>query len=359
MRQATFFTLLVGLSLMCSALYPKKIVKAPHFKQHGSVVRIKSGHSPNAIIEQVKIYANENAQSNKKLERNGVLVRYKNAKATVLICHGFMCDKFDVGFLRDLLPRGEYNFMTFDFRAHGENTKGQCCTLGRDEAYDVIAAGKFLRNHPALKDKPLFVYAFSMGAVASIEAQSKVNTLFDAMVLDCPFDSAENIIHHGLRNLKVSLFGYEFEIPGRTLLEKYAFHPYVQALIKLALKTVDHIDSRYVKAQMYPIRPAESVKSIDVPCFFITCKNDEKIPAAATKKVYEGAAGYKTMWITNGRRHYDSYFYNPEEYSDKVRTFVGNVINGTLDSALDGTVIEDEDDTGLAKLGFNWKVGRE
>ena len=97
--------------------------------------------------------------------------------------------------------------MTFDFRAHGEHCDGQRCTFGRDEHLDVITAAHFLKNHPHLKNKPVIVYGFSMGAVAAIEAQAKDNSLFSAMILDCPFDSSENIIKRSLESMQFTFFG--------------------------------------------------------------------------------------------------------------------------------------------------------
>ena len=74
---------------------------------------------------------------------------------------------------------------------------------------------------------------------------------------------------------------------------------------------------------MYPINPVESIRKLHVPCFFIHCKNDEKVSVDAVKTVYEGAGTeYKMLWLTNGRRHFDSYFYNPEKYIKEVRSFI-------------------------------------
>lgn len=148
-----------------------------------SITGQTNGSRPAPIVEPVTIYSEEKKGSDHKIARKGVLVRFPQAKATILLAHGFMCDKYDVGFLRNLFPYGQYNFLSFDFRAHGEDKVGQTCTLGKNEALDVIAAARFLRAHPDLKGKPLFVYAFSMGAVASIEAQSQDNSLFDATAL--------------------------------------------------------------------------------------------------------------------------------------------------------------------------------
>lgn len=293
------------------------------------------------VVEKIRLFSSENEHSPKKIVRKGYFVRHAKARATIVISHGFMCDKHDISFLRWIFPSGEYNIIYFDYRAHGELTHGQDCTFGRDEAFDLIAAVKFVKHHPYLKKKPIFVYGFSMGAVSAIEAQAKKPNLFDAMILDCPFDSSETIIKRGLANLKFSLFGYEFDIPGKKYLEKYAFHPYVQSLVKMALKAVARMDSRAIRTKIQPLYPVESIKKIEVPCFFIHCKNDDRISLDSVKSVYSGALGYKRLWLTNGRRHYDSFFYHPDRYSNMVCDFLEKILNGKTISEQQEGIIED------------------
>ena len=311
---------------------------------YGYIIPEKTKMANGTVVEHVMLYPQEAHNSEKIITRSGVLARCNSAKATILICHGFMCDKYDVGMLRRIFKKSHYNVMTFDFRAHGQGGQGQYCTFGRDEALDVIAAAKFLRHHPELKDKPLFAYGFSMGAVSAIEAQGSVPELFDAMILDCPFDSSEKVIKTGLEGLRCSIFGYEFDMPGKDLLQRYAFHPYVQALVKAVLKTVAQMDATCVNTNFCPLYPAESVKNIYIPLFFIHCKNDQKVTLDQVKRVYEGAAGYKRLWITNGRRHYDSFFYNPEKYTEQVREFYNQVMNGDTEAMPQEGIVEDDED---------------
>lgn len=308
---------------------------------YGIVISQDSNKIPHAVVEQIKLFSPVNSGSDQRIERNGTLVRYPDADSTILICHGFMCDRFDVACLRSIFPKKKCNIMTFDFRAHGENNGGQFCTFGRDEALDVQTAARFLRDHPQLKDKPLIVYGFSMGAVASIEAQAQDSKLFDGMILDCPFDSSKNLIKKGLSNMKFKVFGQEFNIPGRETLEKYAFHPYVQSFLKIVLKAVARMDTRNIQTNICPVSPKKSARNIAVPCFFIHCKNDELVPAQAVKNIYERAKGYKTLWVTAGKRHFDSYFSGPEMYSQKIKMFLKGIINDDLDQSLNGVIVED------------------
>lgn len=317
---------------------------------YGATIAQNTKSIPKAIVEHIALHVPKKANSDEKIIRYGRLVRYPKAEATILICHGFMCDKFDVGFLRHMFPQGKYNFMTFDFRAHGENTDGQRCTFGRDESLDVITAAYFIKNHAELKETPILVYGFSMGAVAAIEAQAKDSSLFSAMVLDCPFDSSENIIRRSLEGIQFSFLGYDFSVPACSILQKYAFHPYVQSMIKNLLKAVANLDSKNIDIRMYPISPARSAENIHIPIKFIHCKNDEKVSVDAIKAVYDGAGSdYKELWLTNGRRHFDSYFYNPEKYIKEVRAFMDKVISGSIKDVHLKKVIEDPDEV-LAQI---------
>ena len=371
---------MVGLLLLLvggSHLQAKYTVEHIKVGDYGTILAHSNDCIRGATVEKVVIYPQQSEGSSATLERNGELVRYPDAVATVLLCHGFMCCEKDISFLRGVFPRGLYNIMTFDFRAHGEKREGQFCTLGRDEALDVIAAGNFLRNHPELKDKPLYLYGFSMGAVASIQAQVKneeqsklhlaslhaskagtsvatsidaiepgasVKPLFDAMVLDCPFDSTERIIRRGIDSLKFNLFGYSFYIPGRDVLQRYAFHPYVQSLLKLVLKAVANMDSRDIATRVFPLEPTKTVAKISVPTLFIYCKKDQKLSVDAMREMFNNAgSSYKKLWLTNGRGHFDSFFHGQEKYKDMVRTFLDQARKGQLAKA-GQEIIEDGPD---------------
>lgn len=282
-----------------------------------------------ATVEKVTLFAQKHRDSAETIERKGLLHRRTNAKANILMCHGFMCNKFDIGFVRALFGK-DYNFLTFDFRAHGENTEGQVCTFGRDEMLDVVAAAQFMKHHEEIGHLPLFAYGFSMGAASIIEAQAKHPYLFKALILDCPFDSVENVLKRSISNLSFSLCGYQVYIPGRQLLHKYAFHPYVQAIIKPMLKIAACLDRKEIETQICEVKPAQAIRKVSVPCLFICCKNDEKVSDEAIKAVYEGAQGYKLLRLTNGRSHCDSFVYNPEKYGLWVNKFVRSVLDGSV-----------------------------
>ncbi len=317
-----------GLLLLVHSLYQE--LCAYDF-EIGSFLQVQNKYIEGGQIEYITFASQNNAEDRAKIMRTGILIQRKDARGTVLLCHGFMCDKFDTGFLRLLFPN--FNVMTFDFRAHGEHVdEKQLCTFGKDEACDVYAAVQYLRARPDLNldTKPLVAFGFSMGAVAAIQAQAEHQNLFDLMILDCPYDDSENILKNCMENLKFNIFGYQFCLPGRSFLKRYAFNPVVQSIIKVLLKTVANLDATSTNTFIYPLSPAESVKKITIPCLFIHCINDEKVDVNAAKMIFANAAGYKRLWLTVGRRHFDSFFYNPEKYVYRVNKFINNVLSGFI-----------------------------
>jgi len=315
---------------------------------YGEVLSRDAQSVKGAVVEKIALYPRKTVHSRERIMRKAILISPENAKGTVIISHGFMCTKEDVLFLGSaLFP--DYRRLVPDMRAHGENTEGQFCTLGRDEALDVAAAAQYVRNRPDLADEPLLIYGFSMGAVAAIEAQAKNPKLCDGLILDCPFEDSQSVINAGLDNMKFSFLGYQFSVPGRSLMKKYMFHPYVQSFVKTMLKAFAKMDTKNINAFVYPVHPAESIKKVSAPLLLIHCKNDEKIPVDSVKKIYNNAASkYKKLWVTNGRRHYDSFFYNPELYARRVAKFTSRLMEGRLTQAKKQKIIEDADPSALA-----------
>src|SRR5204863_7417485 len=119
---------------------------------------------------------------------------------------------------------------------------------------------------------------------------------------------------------------------------------YVQSLVKTVLRLVSQMDATAMRTNFCPVHPVESVKKIHIPAFFIHCKNDEKVSIDQVKSVFEGAAGWKKLWLTNGRRHCDSAIYNPEVYAQRVREFCNSVVKGNIYALPTEQIEEDDDD---------------
>ena len=207
--------------------------------------------------------------------RQGLLSRMPNAKATILICHGYGCEKSDMAFLRTIFDKEAFNFLLFDFRAHGESKELGSCSLGRDEAQDVLAAADFLKSDAKLKNLPIFAFGWSMGAVATIEAQAQNSSAFNGLILDSPFDSTDTILLKGFNHCKWNILGKELQLPALDFLKEYAYNIKFQAFLKLLFKFFAGMDATKIDTNIVRFSPKDAMRNISVPCMIVGCKNDE------------------------------------------------------------------------------------
>lgn len=338
--------LCMGLILLQNiSIYSNEEVKDNNvtlFDLHDSDNNPKTCNKNSFLKENVTFYALKDEDSNERMARKGIFLKREDAPATILILHGYSKDKFDVGPFRIFF--NNFNCFTFDFRAHGEHIEDQCSTLGHDEIYDIYAAVDYLKSRPDLKDKPIFIFGFSMGAASAIEAQSLRPDLCQGMFLDAPFTSTVDVVRKILSKLKIGFWGYEFDLPGSGLLERYAFNPYVQSVIRYLVKTIANVNSASIETLIKPINPVESVKSITVPTYFVICKNDGKISPQAVQQIFDNHNGYKRLWITNGRDHCDSVFNDPEMYLKKINDFFSDIISKKIYEQEKQLITVDEDE---------------
>lgn len=302
--------------------FPKKPAIEKHLSSYAPKAQKKGHHELQEIVLQVP----EDAKGKIMLRRGELLIR-PDAPATIILFHGFKCRRSDVRPLRTFMFP-DYSTLIFDFRAHGVHAyKDECCSFGVDEVRDVKAAVDFVRNHPQLKDKPIIAYGISMGSAAAIEAQARYNnTLFDAIIIDSPFDSMENVITRALSNIKYMVFGYDILKTVRILLEKSLYSPFMDRVLKTFLRFVG-LDATSVATCLKPVCPLESIKQVTVPCFIIGCSRDETTPVEVFEKVYENAGTQeKELWIVDGNNHVDTFSHRPEEYIHKVRAFLDRVL---------------------------------
>lgn len=314
--------------------------------------------------EPITFYSQFEDESNEHIARRGLLITRSDARATVLVMHGYTSSKIDMGILRLLFS--PYNLLLFDFRAHGEFIEGQSSTLGCDEVYDVFAAVDFLRSHPGTKNLPLIAYGFSMGAVTAIEAQAHDPHLFNALVIDCPFDSTQALIKRGLDSffgkIHIPFLDIEFDFPGRAFLEQHGTDRFVQPILLFLLRIFAGMDSSHVPTIPKKVNAVLSARKINIPVFMIGCYADERVPLDAFVRIYREFTGYKRLWITRGARHFGSLFNNPELYQQMVVNFIEKVLNGTIAHETAARVLSDiprDELQGMHKRNYTYQLGDE
>ncbi len=212
------------------------------------------------------------------LIRKGILTTTENAKGNVILCHPIT---FNKEYMQDYGKKlfAGYNYLTFDFRLHGENNKKQYTTIGQDEVQEVEAAVKLIKEDSRTKNLPLYGFGISMGAVALIEAENKKHT-FDGLILQSSYET--------MRKQVKRMYGF-FKIP---LMHNFIF----RQPTKLIAKSLYRLKMRNVK-------PSHSVKNISTPIFLVHAKNDKFISIEAFWEIKKNAKSVVKTWTPDDGEH--------------------------------------------------------
>jgi pimeloyl-ACP methyl ester carboxylesterase len=253
-------------------------------------------------IQNVKFKASEG------LTLSGILIRRPNAKANMVLCHGYRASKeFMYGFI-NLFP--QFNLLLFDFRAHGQS-EGKIISIGCHEYKDVLAATEFMKNSVKTdEDKkiPFIILGLSMGAASSIKAASLNPDLCDALIIDSTFSDLGKMIVKG--------FAVKSGLPY------YPFFPVLRWLFEYL-----------AECKIYEMSTVESVKKITKPILFIHSCNDNFISPKHGLRLYENASlsRYARIWIAPKCRHGWLNSYYSDIYKKKVYSFLRKSLNLKID----------------------------
>lgn len=293
-------------------------------------------HSKQALsgfkVEPVSFEVAKNAHSDEKFIRKGFLALRPAAVGTVIICHGYTQSKLESFFLKTMLPH--FNVLAFDFRAHGDLIdEKQFSTIGRDEIFDVEGAVAFVKSHPELQGKPIFGFGFSMGAVALLQAQAEFGNLFDALILDSPFDSSTDCMSRSIdRILSYTIFGRTYRLPGKKLLMKAMYNDRMRPFVKALFQKASGMNPNKISTKFVQVAPIEQADKVTIPCMFISCENDKSVLVDCVRRLYDTVhSSFKRLWITQGPKHCGSCLAQPEQYSHKVNKFLKKVLDRRFD----------------------------
>jgi pimeloyl-ACP methyl ester carboxylesterase len=124
-----------------------------------------------------------------------------HAQGTVALFHGYTSSKGKLLTEAATFRRLGYNVLLTNFAGNG-GSAGNVCTIGHHEAADVAAVMRWLQRRPG----PVFIYANSMGAVATLRAEAELGVCPTANVLECPYGSMLETAQSRFRSMHVPAF---------------------------------------------------------------------------------------------------------------------------------------------------------
>lgn len=122
-------------------------------------------------------------------------------KGVVILSPGYRCSVYrDFCGIAEELLAGGYDLLFVDQRTQGKSEGNYIC-FGQSEAKDVAVWSKFIEEKYD-SEIPFYLYGVSMGATTvMLAAGEKISNRIKAIVADCGFTSAEEIVKHMIRKV--------------------------------------------------------------------------------------------------------------------------------------------------------------
>ena len=220
----------------------------------------------------------------------------KPNRPPVVILHGLGASKAHmIDYI--LLAQEQGNpTLAIDFRGHG-GSDPSLTSIGFYESRDVVTAMQFVRERGA--GNPV-LWGTSMGAVSALLAAARDGSAA-GVIADAPFDTYRNtVLHHA--KLMYGLSEYPF--------------------VALAFPMIEN-RARFRVAEVDCLQAASRIRA---PMLILAGEEDQRMPPAMVRTIYERAAGPKEFWVIPGEGHENRGF--GQEFREKIGQFLGKIRRG-------------------------------
>ncbi len=210
------------------------------------------------------------------LRLNGWFVPHPGADITLLWFHGNAGNiSHRLENIRLLHDKVGINIFIFDYRGYGRSA-GKVSETGTYE--DGEAALEYLRARADVDPEKIVFFGRSLGAAVAAEITTRQQCM--ALILESPFASVREMARVALPFLPVGPF----------------------------------LSTRY--------DTVEKIKKVRVPLLVLHGDQDEIVPFAQGRKVFEAAPEPKEFYAIRGAHHNDTYIVGGEAYFTALRTFI-------------------------------------
>lgn len=216
-------------------------------------------------------------------------------ETTVLLLHGYRCQRQEMLPHADMLHRAGYTVFLFDFRSRGES-EGDAVTLGYYERGDVLAAIDYLKTRPDVGSAGFGVLGISQGAASAILAAASTRDI-SAVAAEASFKSLNSVIAQS--------FEHFIDLPA------FPFAPLTVWVseLRVGIKTEEVVPEREV-ANISPR-----------PVFIMHGVLDETISPKDSEAIHASAGEPKELWMIPGSAHAQGAKKAKEEYERRIVSF--------------------------------------
>ncbi len=231
----------------------------------------------------------------------GFLVPPRDGKPlfTALLVHGLYRGALELETVGSMFRELGGEVLLLEMRRHG-GSGGERFTYGRDEQGDVLGAVDFLRARDGARERPLVLFAVSIGTCAAAIAAPQIERL-SALILDAPLEdlraTAERMLESG--------DGRGGGLP--------------QPIRGLVLNTASLVGSIPFD-DVVPVRAIASL-SPEIPVLLIGAGLDGRVPPAAVRAYFTSLPTLpdrKQLWIDAQATHGHVWIRDPQRYRDHL-----------------------------------------
>ena len=229
------------------------------------------------------------------LKLRATYVPCSNARATVIMMHGYRSDGFAdfstvFGFYRSM----GFNILLPHQRSH-LTSEGKYITFGIKERYDCVDWANYISREVG---GDIWLLGVSMGA-ATVMMASCLNLpeSVRGIIADCGFTSPWDQLAYVLKR--------DYGLPPFPVLN----------MVNRRFRRMTGVDLRSVSC-------ADALKKCRIPVLFIHGGSDGFVPCEMSHENYESCASEKEIYVSDGADHAVTSWVDPRGYRDAVRKFI-------------------------------------
>ncbi len=229
------------------------------------------------------------------LKLRAMLIPCDDAKATVIMLHGYRSDGYaDFSRLFDFYRSMGFNILLVHHRAH-LTSEGKYITFGILERYDCRDWAHYVADNIG---GDIYLAGISMGAsTAMMASKLDLPDSVRGIIADCGYSSPWDEICYVLKR--------DYGLPPFPILN----------LVALRFRRKTECDLRSAGC------PA-ALKECKVPVLFIHGSSDDFVPCDMTYENFKACNSYKQIYISKGADHAVTSWIDPEGYRSAVRSFI-------------------------------------
>lgn len=235
-------------------------------------------------------------QSQDGLKLHGLWIPVADAKATILLAHGYRSTMLvDFGYVLEIYHGLKLNLLIPEQRSHGKS-EGKYITFGVKESDDMRRWLAYQQQE--LGGGQVIISGLSMGASTMMYlAEQPLGDNVKGMIVDCGFTSPAAILS--------KVFTSVTHLPAVPSIWATDLFARVFAGFSIFEK-----DSRI------------SLRKCKIPVIMVHGTDDDFVPAYMTQQGYDACGAEKELLLVDGAGHGTSFLKEPERYKKLVRDFI-------------------------------------